>query len=620
MGRQIGIIVALISVLLYSPIENGARAAKDEQSQAANKTVNVELILDASGSMAQVVDTGETRMEAAKRVLSDVITAIPERDGINVGLRVYGHKGDNTDGGQAESCASTDLLVSMKGVNKDRLLQEIEGFQPTGWTPLAHSLDEAGKDFDKGENVTNAVVMVTDGLETCGGDPCLVAGALHAANIELITHVIGFGLTDEEQEILGCIAEQGGGMLLGAGSASELSGALFTVLEQLEVVPGSGFLGGNALSILGPGEEGEIAVIATGPYDGNILPLVVRNNTDGDVIRITATASARNPSNQLIASGGDQLFHPNLVRPGEVAFGYIYFDGIDLPEDTTYDFDIDAKAATDDRFENRRDLEVVEASNIENRLVGVLKNPYDATLMGPIGTDAVCFDEQGNLLTHTGSFADQDEVGSDETLDFQINRFGGGPCPLFLVAGSGWDNTFKSQLIDAGPTPEARASAKATVTATKRSASPAEASSPLAESGETGCLPIDNAEQVLAALKGQGLPIGESETYTAETDPNELLGRPGSYTSKVNFNDTSLDPQTATFEVEDGGSIEVFGTSDQAIARDKYIRALYEANPSWTEYGFLEGPTLLRLSKRLTPDQAAEYETALNEVATCGES
>src|SRR5215218_3426614 len=64
-----------------------AVAAPATQAQQAVRTVNLELILDLSGSMARDIGGGETRMQAAKRVMNDVIDALPEREGVNVGFR-----------------------------------------------------------------------------------------------------------------------------------------------------------------------------------------------------------------------------------------------------------------------------------------------------------------------------------------------------------------------------------------------------------------------------------------------------------------------------------------------------------------------------------------------------
>jgi len=211
-------------------------------AQAPAREINVELILDASGSMAQRIG-GETRMAIAKRVIKDVIAAIPEREGVNVGFRLYGHRGDNTAAGKAVSCRSSDLLVPIEGLDRDAIEAQVDAARPTGWTPLAYSLEEAGQDFaPAGDGVVNAVVLLTDGLETCDGDPCAVSADLHDSGIALTSHVVSFALAPEEEAILSCIAENGGGLLLGARDADELAAALFTILEELEVVLATGIL------------------------------------------------------------------------------------------------------------------------------------------------------------------------------------------------------------------------------------------------------------------------------------------------------------------------------------------------------------------------------------------
>ena len=87
----------LVLGLISIPGVDAARA------QTATRTVNVELILDSSGSMAERLDSGQTRIDAAKEVLTDVINELPEQPNINVGFRVYGHKGNNTEAGKSES-------------------------------------------------------------------------------------------------------------------------------------------------------------------------------------------------------------------------------------------------------------------------------------------------------------------------------------------------------------------------------------------------------------------------------------------------------------------------------------------------------------------------------------
>ena len=237
--RLFRVMMALLMVLITNPTMGFAQ----EQAESANRIVNVQLVFDSSGSMAAEVSPGVTRIEAAKNVLNDVVDAIPEADGINVGFRVYGHEGSNQEADRALSCQSTELVVPMEGTNKESLRAAIESYQPVGWTPITLSLNEAGKDFSApDEYEVNAIVLVTDGLETCGGNACEAALALAEGDVDVTTYVVGFGLSQEEQSTLQCIADAGGGLNLNAANADELNDALFTVLEELQVVVVTGFL------------------------------------------------------------------------------------------------------------------------------------------------------------------------------------------------------------------------------------------------------------------------------------------------------------------------------------------------------------------------------------------
>ncbi|MDQ3539366.1 MAG: VWA domain-containing protein [Chloroflexota bacterium] len=227
--------------------------------------------------MAAPTNTGELRIDSAQRVLTEVISAIPETDAVNVGLRVYGHRGDNTDEGRPESCVSSELLVPMQGVNKPELLAQVDALQPVGWTPLGYALDQAQADFTQpaSDDVVNAIVMVTDGLETCGADPVTIAGQLRNSDAGITTHVIGFGTTPEEQAILSGIAQAGGGQLLGSDNTGQLMSALFEILEELDVVEETG-TGESRNSPLGVGRIGtvgdyEISVISVTPNANEIV-------------------------------------------------------------------------------------------------------------------------------------------------------------------------------------------------------------------------------------------------------------------------------------------------------------------------------------------------------------
>ncbi len=104
--------------------------------------------------------------------------------------------------------------------------------QPKGKTPIAEALTQAGEALQGREDDTT-LVLVSDGIETCGGDPCAVAKALHDRGQRLIVHVVGFGVSGDRAEPLRCIARAGGGRYFPAADAQALRAALSQVRESV---------------------------------------------------------------------------------------------------------------------------------------------------------------------------------------------------------------------------------------------------------------------------------------------------------------------------------------------------------------------------------------------------
>lgn len=114
-------------------------------------------------------------------------------------------------------------------------------------------------------------------------------------------------------------------------------------------------------------------------------------------------------------------------------------------------------------------------------------------------------------------------------------------------------------------------------------------------------------------------PATLSGTVTAANDPNHLLGRPNQYTSKITFTDSRIKAAdvsgTEKGAVERGGAIEVFSSPDDAKARAEYIQAVTESMPTLSEYDYVHGTVLVRVSRYLTPDQAAVYKKAFDKLS-----
>jgi hypothetical protein len=184
-------------------------------------TRNVMLIVDASGSMKKAVD-GEPRMTAAKRVLAETLATMPPE--VRLGLLAYGHR-------KAKDCKDMELVSPIGAEDAGTIAGRIQELTPKGETPIAASLEMAAKSFLAFKGQENAIILVTDGIEECKGDPCAAASAIKAAGLDLKVNVVGFTLKPEQRKLIECVATETGGTYYDAKNAAALTTALATVAK-----------------------------------------------------------------------------------------------------------------------------------------------------------------------------------------------------------------------------------------------------------------------------------------------------------------------------------------------------------------------------------------------------
>lgn len=202
------------------------RAERAGQPSLSISNRAVEIVVDASGSMWGTMN-GRTKIEIAKEILDGALDWLPPD--LNLSLRAYGHQYDR----KAQNCEDTELLVSPASGNRGEMRRAIDGLRPKGQTPLGYALEQISADFG-GFGGERAVVLVTDGLESCDGDaPSAVHELQNGERGTVPVHVIGFGLAESAEEDLSslrAIAAASGGKFLTAGSAAELRRALGTTV------------------------------------------------------------------------------------------------------------------------------------------------------------------------------------------------------------------------------------------------------------------------------------------------------------------------------------------------------------------------------------------------------
>lgn len=141
-----------------------------------------------------------TRMEGAKQLLYRFLDSLGKNKNYQFALRMYGHKTKYPPG----NCAESELLVPFGANNVQLIKDKVAPVKPTGITPIEHSLTQSANDF-KDKNALNIVILITDGIEECGGDPCKARKKLLEKGIVFKPFIVGIGLTPAQIKTFECV-------------------------------------------------------------------------------------------------------------------------------------------------------------------------------------------------------------------------------------------------------------------------------------------------------------------------------------------------------------------------------------------------------------------------------
>ena len=146
------------------------------------------------------------KIEVAKKVMGEFLDSLQNLPNLELALRCYGH---TTFFKPDRNCKDTKLEVAFADAktNSLKIKQRIQKLEPLGTTPIAYSLGECVNDFTPKSNVRNIVILITDGIEECGGNPCQVSIDLQKKGIFLRPFVIGVGLDVKFADVFGCMGK-----------------------------------------------------------------------------------------------------------------------------------------------------------------------------------------------------------------------------------------------------------------------------------------------------------------------------------------------------------------------------------------------------------------------------
>lgn len=176
---------------------------------------NLIFIMDGSGSMEASLEK-ESKISVAKEVMTSIVNSLNSK--LEVGLVAYGHR-------RRGDCKDVEELVAVGPLKRELLIEKITSIRPTGMTPISLSLKMTAEKI-KSFNERTTVILISDGQETCMGDPCELVRDLKSEGNRFKLHVIGFGVTEDVSRQLGCVAKSGGGKYFSAENAEQFENAL----------------------------------------------------------------------------------------------------------------------------------------------------------------------------------------------------------------------------------------------------------------------------------------------------------------------------------------------------------------------------------------------------------
>lgn len=187
------VLTLIFVILVILPVHSQTQINKKQLTR-------ILFILDCSQSMAGLWQN-EKKIKVARKFLYQTIDSLEKVPDVEMALRVYGHQSVVPP----QDCSDTKLEVPFAPDNAKTIKHRMRYLRPKGTTPIAHSLEEAGNDFPECDNCRNIIILITDGIEACEGDPCEISKRLQKEGIYLEPFIIGIGIDPQFKKSLNCV-------------------------------------------------------------------------------------------------------------------------------------------------------------------------------------------------------------------------------------------------------------------------------------------------------------------------------------------------------------------------------------------------------------------------------
>jgi hypothetical protein len=228
---RVGVWVSFLALFaIPAPAARGQADKPSSDDRLSKKLTDFAIVLDCSGSMGERTRDGQVKMEVARRVVSGLVARMPES--LRVAFVIYGHD-------RELNCKAIQVarpLGTLDSSGKSDLIALISNLQPVGATPIASALEIAAAELAKND-APCGLILVSDGKETCGGNPAEVAASL-ARRLKLTygVNVVGFDVQDDERAALAEIARAGKGKYYNADTAAAMNEIFRGLQRELAVL------------------------------------------------------------------------------------------------------------------------------------------------------------------------------------------------------------------------------------------------------------------------------------------------------------------------------------------------------------------------------------------------
>jgi len=214
--KSSGIFLFLLLPTLMPEVYSQARKEPDKPKIVTR----ILFVFDASQSMYGRWQS-DSKFNIATRLFSALLDSLKTLPDLELALRVYGHQKPFPP----QDCSDSKLEVPFAIDNTAKIKHVLKVISPSGTTPIAYSLSLAAKDFPPCDHCRNVIILITDGLEECGGDPCAVSAELQQKGIALKPFIVGIGKNFKDQ--FDCV-----GTYFDASNEKEFANALKVIISR----------------------------------------------------------------------------------------------------------------------------------------------------------------------------------------------------------------------------------------------------------------------------------------------------------------------------------------------------------------------------------------------------